>query len=288
MFQIIRVEQHTDTIFSHEIRTAPIAKEAQPGQFVLMTMNPDHAPLPLPVADFNEKKGTITVTTEAVDPLRRQQAAFEKGDAYLDCRGPFGEPSRLDNAGTVLCIAGGIGAAALLPLARAYKDSGRDVISIVGFRTKDTMFLHQRISKHSDEFYATTDDGSFGIKGRASTALRAVLQNNKDIERVVIIGSLKMMKACANIAEPFEIPTRVNLAAVITDEIWRNGLMRISEGPQQSLSFMDRLEFNAQRLDLDALIAQEKQHAEAKQEAEQETEDDTLPTESETSRASDQ
>jgi ferredoxin--NADP+ reductase len=284
MFQIIRAEHYTDTIFSHEIRTAPIAKAAQPGQFVLVTVNPDQSPLPISIADFNAGKGTITVITEAVDPLRQRLAALDKGDSYFDCRGPFGEPSRIDGAGPVLCVTGGIGAAALLPLARAYKSSGCDVISIVGFRTKDTMFLHQRISKESDEFYATTDDGSFGIKGRASTALRAVLQNNKDIERVLVIGSLKMMKTCVNITEPLDIPTRVNLSAVISDEIWRNGLMRIGEEPQQSLSIMDRLEFDAQRLDLDALIAQEKQHAETQEEAEEES----LPTESETSRAPDQ
>jgi len=279
MFQIIRTEQHTDSIFSHEIRTAPIAKAVRPGQFVLVTMDPDQAPLPLPVSDFDGDKGTITVTAEAADDLRRRLSACEKGDSLFDCRGPFGEPSRIEGANTVLCIAGGIGAAALFPLARAYKEAGCDVISIVGFRTKERMFLHQRISKHSNEFYATTDDGSFGIKGRASTALRAVLQNNQDIDRVVIIGSLKMMKTCANITEPLEIPTRVNLAAVIADEIWRNGLMRISGESQQSLSFMERLEFNAQRLDLEALITQEKQHAgtEESEEAEEE-----FPTESET------
>jgi ferredoxin--NADP+ reductase len=277
MFQIIRTEQHTESIFSHEIRSAPIANAALPGQFVMVTLHADQSALPLPVADFNRKKGTITVTTEAADPLRRQMMSLQEGDSIFDCTGPFGEASRIDNIKAVLCIAGGIGAAALLPLVREYKSIGCDVISIVGFQTKDRMFLHRLISKHSDEFYTTTDDGSFGIKGRPSTALRAVLQNNNDIERVVIIGSLKMMKACANITEPLEIPTRVNLSAVISDEIWRSGLMRISEEPQQSLSFMERLEFDAQRLDLDSLIAQEKQHAETE---ETEEDEETLPTES--------
>jgi ferredoxin--NADP+ reductase len=275
MFQIIRVEQHTEAIFSHEIRTATIAKEVRPGQYIMLTLNPDQAPLPLPVSDFNKKKGSITIVTEAADPVRRQMMALQKGDSYLDCRGPFGEPSEIENLSSAVCISGGIGAATLFPLVRECKGIGCDVISIVGFHSKDNMVLLKKISKHSDEFYTTTDDGSFGIKGRASTALRAVLQNNKDIERVVIIGSLQMMKACANITEPHEIPTYVNLGAVATDEIWRNGVMRISEEPQQSLSFMERLEFDAQRLDLDWLITQEKQHAE--------TEEENLQAESETS-----
>jgi ferredoxin--NADP+ reductase len=278
MFQIIRAEQHTDIIFSHEIRTAPIAKAALPGQFVMVTMNPDQPPLPLPLTDFNRDKGSITVTTEAVDPLRQQMMALQKGDSFFDCKGPFGEPSGIDQLNAVVCISGGIGGGALLPLAREYKNLGCDVISIVGFQSKDRMFLTKRISKHSDEFYATTDDGSFGIKGRASTALRAVLQNNKDIERVVIIGSLRMMKACAHITDPLEIPTRVNLSAVVSDEIWRNGMMHISQEAQQSMSFMERLEFDAQNLDLDSLITQEKEHAKA-----EEAEEETLPTETEAS-----
>lgn len=278
MFQIIRDEQHTDTIFSREIRTAPIANAARPGQYVMVTINPDQPPLPLPVTDFNKDKGSITVTTEAADPMRRQMMALHKGDSLFDCRGPFGEPSPIGKLNSVVCISGGIGAAALFPLAREYKNTGCDVISIVGFHSKDRMFLNKRISRHSDEFYTTTDDGSFGIKGRASTALRAVLQNNRDIERVVIIGSLRMMKTCAHITDPLEIPTRVNLSAVVSDEIWRDGRVRIAAEAQQSMSFLDRLEFDAQDLDLDSLITQEKEHAQA-----EEAEEENLPTEKEAS-----
>ncbi|MFH1754096.1 MAG: hypothetical protein ABIA59_00180 [Candidatus Latescibacterota bacterium] len=275
MFQITKAEQHTDTIFSREIRSAPIAKAVLPGQFVIVTVNPNEPPLPLPISDFNRQNDTFTVTCEAADPLRQHLMSLQKGDSVFDCTGPFAEPSRIDTLNTVVCIAGGIGSAALFPLVREYKSNDCDVISIVGFKTADKIFLNKQISKHSDEFYVTTNDGSYGIKGRVTTALRAILQSNKDIERVVVIGSLQMMKACVNITAAHEIPTRVSLAAMIADDIWRSGRMQIAKEPQQSLSFMERLEFDAKQLDLESLITLEKQHAE--------TEEETLPEETDAS-----
>ncbi|NIM65401.1 MAG: hypothetical protein GTO51_05350 [Candidatus Latescibacteria bacterium] len=265
MFQIVRAKKLTDKIFSCEIRTRPIAKAAKPGHFVTVSMNPDHPKLPLPIADFSEKKGTITVVVEADDRPREQMMALDKGDAVFDCRGPFGQRSRIENVGKVVCIGGGIGAGALFSQIREYKSKDVYVVSILGFRSKDRLFWQSQIAKHSDELYITTDDGTYGIKGRATVALRAVLDSARDIERVVSIGSLKLMRACAEITRPHKIPTIVNLGAIMAEEMWRDGHTRIPGESQQSFSFFERTEFDGHRLDLEWLIAQQKRYAEAKE-----------------------
>ncbi len=265
MFQIIRVIKYTDKIFLNEIRTAPIAKAALPGQFVMVTVHSDQPPLPLPIADYNGKKGTITIVVEAGDRQRERMMALEKGDSLFDCRGPFGKPSQIDSIQKVVCIGKGTGIAAMFPLLREYKAMDCYTISIIGFQSKNQLFWLDRIAKQSDELYVTTEDGSFGIKGRVTTALRAVIETAKDIDRVVTVAPLKAMKACADITRPLDIPTFINFNAVIPEEMWREGRIRVSGGPQKSFFFMESTEYNGYLLDFETLIAQEKHYAEAEQ-----------------------
>ncbi len=266
MFQIVRTQQLTESIFSTEIRSAPIAKAARPGQFVKVMVTPDSIPLPVPVVDVKLNQGTFTIVAEDKDEARRALTNLEPGASIADCTGPFGQPSRIESLGKVAFIGIGIGAAAIFPQLREYKSLGCYTISILGCRTKDDLFWADRITAESDEHYVVTEDGSYGIKGRVTAVLRAVYENAKDLDRVLVAGPLKLMKACADFTRPLDIPTFANFSALISDELWREGRISLSGDSQESFSFMEKTEVNGYLLDFETLLKQEKQYAKAKTE----------------------
>jgi ferredoxin--NADP+ reductase len=263
MFQIVRTQQLTGSIFSTEIRSAPIAKAARPGQFVKVMVTPDSLPLPIPVAETKINQGTFTVVAEDKDEARRALKNLEPGASIADCTGPFGQPSRIESLGKVACIGVGIGAAVMLSQLREYRSLDCYTISIVGCPSKDDLFWADRIAAESDEHYVVTEDGSYGIKGRVTAVLRAVYDNAKDLDRVVVAGPLKLMKMCADFTRPLDIPTFINFSALISDELWREGQIRLAGDSQESFSFMEKTEVNGYLLDFETLLKQEKQHAEA-------------------------
>lgn len=267
MFQIIRTHQLTGSIFSTEIRSAPIANAARPGQFVKVMVTPDSLPLPIPVADVKTGQGTFTLVAEAKDESRLALKELGPGASVADCTGPFGQPSRIESVGKVACIGHGIGAAAIFSQLRGYKSLDCYTISILGCRTREDLFWADRIAAESDEHYVVTEDGSYGIKGRVTAVLRAVYDNARDLDRVVVAGPLKLMKACADFTRPLDIPTFINFSALISDELWREGQIRLAGDSQESFSFMEKTEVNGYLLDFETLLNQEKQHAEAQTKA---------------------
>ena len=83
----------------------------------------------------------------------------------LNVAGPLGTPSEVEDYGTCVIVGGGIGSACALPVARALKEAGNYLISIIGAKTKDLLILEDDFRDISDELHITTDDGSYGRKG---------------------------------------------------------------------------------------------------------------------------
>ena len=112
---------------------------------------------------------------------------MQEGDAFIDFVGPLGQPSEIKNYGTVLCVGGGVGVAPVYPIARALKEAGNRVISILGARSKDLIILEDEMRAVSDETFITTDDGSYGIKGFVTHAIQEVLDKG---EKLTLFGRL--------------------------------------------------------------------------------------------------
>src|SRR5512138_787558 len=164
--------------------------------------------IPLTVADFNVRQGTVTVVIQAVGKTTFEMMTLKEGDFLLDFIGPLGLPSHIRKLeGTVVLVGGGLGVAPVFPQLREYKNLGNRTVSIVGFRNRDLVFWEDQFREFSDELIVTTDDGSYGRKGFVTHALADVLAREKDIKEAVAIGPIPMMKACAEVTRPFKVPT---------------------------------------------------------------------------------
>src|SRR3972149_2168288 len=132
-----------------EIEAPEIAAKAQAGQFVILRLDEAGERFPLTLVDWNKSKGTITLIFLEVGVSTERLGAFQEQDMIMDVVGPLGKPSEIKNYDIVCVIGGGVGTASAYPIARAFKEAGSRVISIVGAKTANMLILEDEVSKVS-------------------------------------------------------------------------------------------------------------------------------------------
>lgn len=242
------------------VKAPLIAKKCLPGQFVILRIDDDGERIPLTIADFNRAEGTITLIFQEVGHSTHQLGQLSTGDSLLDLAGPLGTPTHINNFGTVVCIGGGIGVAPVYPIARAYKEAGNKVISILGARNSDLLILEEEMARVSDAIYITTDDGSKGQKGLVIDPLKSLIATGEKIDVVMAIGPVVMMRSVAEVTRPYRINTIVSLNPIMVDGTGMCGGCRVSVGNKNKFACVDGPEFNAHEVDFDGLMARQRMY----------------------------
>ncbi len=231
------------------------ARKCKPGQFVIVLSDPESERVPFTIADFDREKGTITMIIQEVGNTSRHICEnFEVGDEWENIVGPLGQPSEMKNFGTVVCVGGGIGVAPVYPIARAYKELGNKVISIIGARNKDLVLWEERMRAVSDELIVCTDDGSYGRKGFVTDPLKEMLEKGEKVDYVIAIGPVIMMKNVARTTEPFHVFTAVSLNTIMVDGTGMCGGCRVLVGGENKFACVDGPEFDAHKVDFANLM----------------------------------
>ena len=194
-FEIVTREDFSDVTFLLEIRHPRLAAAARPGQFVIAMSSEHGERIPLTLADFDPRRGTVTLVIQAVGKSTREMQRDCRVGTHLHAlAGPMGIPSHAGDAKKVVCVGGGLGVAPIFPQARAHKQRGAYVIGVVGFRSRELIFWEDKFRSVCDELIVCTNDGSAGIRGLVTDGLRAALDRHADIGEVVAIGPPVMMK----------------------------------------------------------------------------------------------
>lgn len=254
MNKIIEKKQISKEVFQLTVESPLIAKERNPGQFILLQVHEDGERIPLTIADANPEEGTITLIFQEVGKTTHLLAELNVGDSVLNIVGPLGKPTHIEQFGKVICIGGGIGVAPLFPIAKALKEAGNQVISIIGARTKDLLILEDKIESISDEIVVCTDDGSKGKKCLVTDPLKEFCENDPGINLVVAIGPAIMMKACSLVTKEFSIKTIVSLNTIMVDGTGMCGGCRVTVGDETKFVCVDGPEFDGHMVDFDNMI----------------------------------
>jgi ferredoxin--NADP+ reductase len=237
-----------------EVEAPRIARKQQPGQFVLVRVHPRGERIPLTIKDADPARGTITLVIQGVGKTTNLMNMLEAGDALLDVAGPLGSPSEIRHFGTAVVIGGGVGTAIAYPVARALKQAGNTVISIVGARSKDLVILEDEVRAVSDVTYIVTDDGSYGEKGLVIDPLKKLVgANGRGIDFVLAIGPIPMMRAVAEVTRPDGIHTVVSLNSIMVDGTGMCGGCRVLIGNHSKFACVDGPEFDAHQVDFTVL-----------------------------------
>ncbi len=254
MYRIIEKKLLSATVCKFVIEAPFIAPKRKPGNFVMIRVLETGERIPLTLVDSDERKGTITLIVQAIGKTTKVLLTKNVGDALSDVVGPLGTPTPIEYHGPVACVGGGVGTAELYPIARALKEKGNSIHSIVGARTKELIILEEEMQKISDALYVTTDDGSYKRKGFVTDQLKDLLDGSHGIKAVYAIGPLPMMKAVANLTRTYGTKTLVSLNAIMVDGTGMCGGCRVTIGGQMKFACVDGPEFDGHAVDFDELI----------------------------------
>lgn len=258
MFTIRKKECLSLGIYRYEIEAPRLARKTQPGQFVILRTDERGERIPLTVADFDQDKGSITLIFQVVGASTELLARMEEGDALLDLVGPLGQPSHIAaGIGTVVCVGGGIGIAPVYPIARGMKGVGNRVISILGAKSRDILIMEEEMRAVSAEVLVTTNDGSYGIEGFVTTALKELFERGEKIDLIYAIGPVVMMKNVVETARPWGVKTIVSLNPVMVDGTGMCGGCRVEVGGKTKFACVDGPEFDGAGVDFSQLSARQ-------------------------------
>ena len=262
MFKIVKREEMAQgTVVLNEIEAPLIAKNAQPGQFVILKANETGERIPLTMAETDPEGGTITIIYMIVGKSTAVFKDLKVGDEFQDVIGPLGKATHLEKVGKVVCVGGGTGVAVLHPITRALKEIGNDVTCIIGARNKDLLILEDKMKAASHELRICTDDGSYGHQGFVTDVLKGVLEQG-NIELCVAIGPVPMMKFVSKMTKEYGVKTLVSLNPIMIDGTGMCGCCRVSVGGETKFACVDGPEFDAHEVDYDGLMLRLQAYAE--------------------------
>ncbi len=248
MFKIVAKEKLTPVIDYLRVEAPELSKKAKAGQFVIIRVDEVGERIPLTLADWDAREGTVTLVAMEVGTSTRKLGVLKAGDSIVNLVGPLGLPSDIEKFGTVVMVGGGVGIAPVYPIARSLKQAGNRIVSIIGARNKDLLFWEDKMRTVSDELIVTTDDGSYARKGVVTEPLKEQLEKGK-VDRVIAIGPAVMMKFCSLTTKPFNVPTIVSLNSIMVDGTGMCGCCRISVGGKTKFACVDGPDFDGHQVD---------------------------------------
>lgn len=255
MFRIVSKQKLAPKEFDLWVEAPRIANHAKAGQFVVIRVNDGGERIPLTIADFDKDKGLIRIIFQVVGKTTALMSTLEPGDNLQDISGPLGTPSEIENFGTVMLVGGGVGIAALYPIIRGLKRAGNKVITILGGRTSELVIMRDECAEYSDELIITTDDGSEGMKGVVTEAMKLVVERGEKIDRCWAIGPSIMMKFCAKTAAELNLPIWVSLNPLMVDGTGMCGCCRVSIGGKIYFGCVDGPEFDGHKVNWEEFMS---------------------------------
>ena len=255
MAKIIRKRTLNELVKLYEVDAPRIAKKAQHGQFVIVRIDESGERIPLTISDTDTDRGTVTFIAQEVGKTTRQLGGLNEGDELQTVVGPLGRPTHFESdVKNAIVIGGGLGSAIAYPQSKHLFLRGAHVDTIVGFRNKGLVILEEELKAVSTRLIVTTDDGSYGLKGFVTEALKTLLESGVKYDAVVAIGPPIMMKVVCGMTQPYGVYTLVSLNPIMVDGTGMCGCCRVTVGGKTRFACIDGPDFNGHEVDFDELM----------------------------------
>ena len=260
MFKIVKHQRVVPNSYLMEVDAPEVAEQVQPGQFVIVRYADGGERIPLSVADWDRKSGTVTVVFMEVGASTGRLARLKAGDSIPTFAGPLGKPTAIASEGQVVCVAGCYGIASMLPIARALHESGAEVTAVLEGRAKFLLYWEDRIQAFAKRVFTITRDGSAGQRGHITSLPEILRQAGVTPSRVMVNGCTFLMSQTARTLGGLGVPVTVSLNPIMIDGTGMCGVCRVSVGGQRKFACVDGPDFDGREVDWEGLLARRKQY----------------------------
>ena len=266
MYKVVRRNPLNPTVTQLEIEAPLVAKKALPGQFIILRVDEDGERIPLTVAGTNPEEGTVKIIFQIVGGTTKKLNHKMEGDYIQDFVGPLGKPTDTSGVKKVCIVGGGVGCAIAMPVAQEFHRLGVEVVSIIGFKSKDIVILEEEFNACSDKVILMTDDGTYGREGNVTVPLKEMLEAGETFDKIITIGPLIMMKFVVATAKPFNVPVDVSMNPIMIDGTGMCGGCRLTlnqDGKKVTkFACVDGPDFDGYEIDFDEAMSRGRMYAE--------------------------
>jgi len=262
MYTIVAKTRLTGNASRMSVLAPLVARKAKAGQFIILRAKEHSERIPLTIHDRDPEQGTVTVVYQVVGAGTMELDTLESGDNLHDFVGPLGMPTRTEGIGKACVIGGGVGCAIAYPVARKLFEQGSEVHVVIGFRSREMVFLEKEFRKVCHRLEVMTDDGSYGTKGLVTDALENLIREGNRYDEVIAIGPLVMMKYISLLTKKHGIKTTVSMNPIMVDGTGMCGGCRLTVGGQVKFACVDGPDFDAHEVDFDEVISRNRMYEE--------------------------
>jgi ferredoxin--NADP+ reductase len=260
MFKIRKVENLVPNIHMLEVEAPDIARQIQPGQFVIVRGGEGAERIPLSVADWNYEEGTLTMVFMEVGASTEQLAGLRSGQEIPTVVGPLGRATRIEKFGTVVCIGGCYGIGALYPAVRALKEKGNRVIMIAEARSRYLLYWEKKLAEHCDRYLSLTRDGSRGTRGHVADAPGILRELDIKPDRIIANGCTHLVYSTSRHFKSLGVPIIVALNSIMIDGTGMCGVCRLTVDGKMKFACVDGPEFEGNLVDWEELFKRRRQY----------------------------
>jgi ferredoxin--NADP+ reductase len=258
MPKVIKSEMIVPNIHVLTVESPAVARQVKPGQFVILRADEDGERIPLSIADWDTVEGTVTLLLMNVGSSTGSLASLKAGMNIATVVGPLGNPTEIGKFGTVVCLGGCYGIGSIFPIARALKEKGNQVITVIEARSSYLFYWEDKLKGVSDKIFYITRDGTKGLRGHVSR-LPEIIQTSKDqVDRVIINGCTFLLKRGSDITRPLGIKTVVSLNPIMLDGTGMCGVCRVSVGSVTKFACVHGPDFDGHEVDWAELLQRRK------------------------------
>ena len=262
MAKILRRERLVPNIHLLEVEAPEVARKCRPGQFVIIMPDERGERIPLTIADWDVKKGSVTSVFMIVGTSTHKLSLLNAGDEVPVFVGPLGKPSEIEKYGTVVCAGGCFGIAAIYPIARALKEAGNKIVTVLDVKANYLLYWEDKLKAVSDEFYVSARDSFFDCKDYIPKTVKSVVNKESGINRVVSIGCTYLMYTCSEATKSLGIKTMVSLNPIMVDGTGMCGACRVTVDGKTKFACVDGPDFDGHLVDWEELFTRRKAYFE--------------------------
>jgi len=260
MAKILQRERLVPNIHLIEVHAPDIARKSKPGQFVIIMPDEKGERIPLTIADWDKEKGSVTSVFMVVGTSTHKLSLLEAEDQVPVLVGPLGKPSEIKKYGTVLLAGGCFGIAAIYPIARALKEKGNKIITLLDVKANYLLYWEEKLRAVSDQFFVSARDSYYNCKDYIPKTLQNIIKKGSKINRVISIGCTYLMYSCSEATKPYGIETSVSLNPIMVDGTGMCGACRVTVDGRTKFACVDGPDFNGHLVDWEELFSRRKSY----------------------------